>query len=701
MTRPSIRDRLESDAWSRYPEHSRRIAAHRSTRPRYEKEDPADRVLLIIAALLVLFLIVRMETAYGSEDPFWGIEFSGGDHAAQTVALDTAIEAEVTGLVARVEITQRFRNGDNAWAEAVYRYPLPEGAAVDRLIVEVGGRVLEGEIREKEQARREYGKAVAEGKVASLVEQQRANLFETRLANIAPGEEILITIGFLANIDFRDGAFSLKIPMTATPRWEPGAPASAPEQHFTEAGHSNGHRLALEVMLKTAAPLSRLESRYHDVEIQTGADGYRILLNDPGARTDRVFELSWSPEFTADTGASLMTWDGGDAVYALLMLTPPLEDAIEPSHREVVFIIDTSGSMQGEPLTQAVAALAQGLELLQPDDRFNLVEFNSGFHALFDESVPAMPWRLEQAVEFLEGLEADGGTNMAPALDFAMGLPAWPKLLRQIVFITDGSVGNEGELLLGIGEKLGESRLFTVSIGGAPNEWFMRKAAAVGRGIHTHIGRLADVESRMAALWTRIQTPAVQNLDVDWGMQADSYPEVIPDLYAGEPLWLTARLPLEPREVTVSGEIGGRPWESGTMTSAIEGGEGIGALWARSRIESLEDSRIFGVDAETVRSEVIDTALAFGLISRYTSLVAVDRTPSRPQSEALETADVPSLLPAGSRFAAGFSQTATGWPAQVALSLLSLLVVFAMLLHTPPKRTRRGQSEKNPGGAES
>jgi Ca-activated chloride channel family protein len=209
---------------------------------------------------------------------------------------------------------------------------------------------------------------------------------------------------------------------------------------------------------------------------------------------------------------------------------------------------------------------------------------------------------------------------------------------------------------------------------------------------------MEDVKARIASLWTRIETPAVQNLDVEWGMDAEFYPEVIPDLYAGEPLWLYARLPHEPRDVTVSGEIDGGYWDTRARLAPGGGGENIASLWARNRIEALEDSRIFGIDADEVRQQVVATALEFGLVTRYTSLVAVDRTPSRPVHEDLAQSDVPSLLPAGSNFVMGFSQTATGWPAQLALSLLSLFVVLAMLLHTPPKRERRttGSKTENP-----
>ena len=688
---PSIRDRLESEAWHHYPDTARRIAEKGQRKPQRRALCWEDRILLIISALLLLALVLRVETVRAEGVEFWGIEYSTGSQSLEAMALDTEINAEIMGLVARIDVTQWFENTGNDWAEAVYRFPLPEGAAVDRLRVEAGGRILEGEIREREEAKKEYSKALAEGKVASLVEQQRANQFQTRLANIGAGETIKVSISFLARVEFRDGVFALQIPMTFTPRWMPREGGAGRPHRLVSADGRKDHFLMMDIMLRPGMDLARLESRYHDIDIRPEADGYRLFLADPDTRSDRVFELNWAPDFGSSPESTLMSWDGGDAIYALLLLAPPLAEAIEPQPREVVFVIDTSGSMEGASIEQARSALVQGLAHLGPEDHFNLIEFNSDARALFDESLPAMPWQLEKAVDFIADLKANGGTNMAPALEQAMRLPERPGLLRQVVFITDGSVGNERELLVQIGEHLGASRLFTVSIGSAPNDWFMRKAAAVGRGSHTRVGQLDEVAERMAALWTRIENPAVQNVCVDWGMEAEFYPELIPDLYAGEPLWLYARLPHEPRDVIVCGELEGRYWETRARLLPGGGGESISTLWARNKVEALEDGRMFGANADLVREQVVDLALAFGLLTRYTSLVAVDRTPVRATDERIETRDIPNLLPAGSAFVAGFTQTATGWKTQLALSLVSFLLVLAMLLHTPPspRRDRR------------
>jgi Ca-activated chloride channel family protein len=258
-------------------------------------------------------------------------------------------------------------------------------------------------------------------------------------------------------------------------------------------------------------------------------------------------------------------------------------------------------------------------------------------------------------------------------------------LIRQVVFITDGAVGNESELLQKVAQDLGNSRMFTVAIGHAPNSWFMRKAAEIGRGSFIHIGKPEEVEERMSALWARIRLPALTNLCVEWGDNAEYFPEVIPDLYAGEPLWLIARLPAEPTMIGLCGELDGAAWNlniNGWDAAAGDtGGDNLAKLWARNKIEALEDGLMFGADRELTQLEITDVALDYGLISRYTSLIAVDKTPRRDRSGMLASTEIPGLLPAGSAaHLAGFPSTATGWLAQLLLSLFVLVLSTCMLV---------------------
>ncbi|MDX1381349.1 MAG: hypothetical protein R3233_09520, partial [Xanthomonadales bacterium] len=242
---------------------------------------------------------------------------------------------------------------------------------------------------------------------------------------------------------------------------------------------------------------------------------------------------------------------------------------------------------------------------------------------------------------------------------------------------------------------LGESRLFTVGIGAAPNAWFMRRAAEIGRGSFTQVGRADEVAERVGALWRRIRTPALRDLCVDWGVPAETYPEIIPDLYAGQPLWVTAKLDRAPGQVSLCGELDGRDWQMAVSPLASMGSETLAALWARRKLDSLEEQLMFGVDPAVVREESVAVALAFGLLTRYTNLVAVDRTPRRHDA-ALTSGRVPGLLPAGAPGSTAFATTATGWLPRLLAALAVFSVAAVLLLYGGARLPT--QRSASPGG---
>ncbi|MEM1412959.1 MAG: marine proteobacterial sortase target protein [Pseudomonadota bacterium] len=706
---PTILQRLERTSQRRNPELHRKPAPPTPTRMRWQ-----DRLLITLTGILsALLLLVAQRAEAQGIDP-WGLTFEAGNTRFHQLALDTSLHAEVTGLLARIHVVQRFRNDSEDWAEGTYRFPLPDGAAVDRLFIRVGARVLEGEIRERESAERVYRQARDEGRAAGLVSQERANQFSTRMANIGPGDTVDVMIGYLVKVDYRDGAFHLRLPMTFTARHggepQPGTERPAPQPQLAALGPlaslasvagNASHRLELKIDLDAGVPLANVESLHHDVDIQPAEDGYTVRLVDPDDRMDRAFELRWAPEYGAQPQASLTTFNDGEDIYAQLMLVPPRSEALVPLAREVIFVVDTSGSMEGASLAQARDALAEGLDALTDGDRFNLLQFNSETEVLFPEPVAVNADRLGEAFQWLDRLSADGGTNMGPALEAALARPNSPNhdnvdarhdLLRQVVFITDGAVGNEQGLLKAIADQLGESRLFTIAIGSAPNAWFMRKAAEIGRGHYTFIGRPEDVADTMSALWQHLRLPAVSDVCVDWGMRAETYPEIVPDLYAGQPLWVVARLPREPDQVEICGTLNGDPWIVDAWPRVTPGPDLLSTLWAKHKVDALQESTLFGAEPAWVRAEVTRVALDHELLTPYTSLVAVDRQPSRPDDAALAAGEIPGLLPAGSTGAA-FPATATGWKTQLSLSLLVLAISTYLFLRpfapVPLLRRRR------------
>jgi Ca-activated chloride channel family protein len=628
------------------------------------------------------------------------IRMSSGYRVA--TRMNTDIELMASGLVARVSVRQSFRNDGPDWVEGVYVFPLPDDAAVDRLRMHTGERFVEGEIREKERAQEEYEEAKREGRRASLVDQQRANLFTTSVANIGPGEEVTIEIEYLQNLKFEEGMFSLRFPLTLTPRFIPGAPLpsrkgsgwSPDTTRVTDASlitppvvtESGDHRLTLRATIDAGAPLEIVASRYHPIDVRLVDGSYRVSLMDETAPLDHDLELLWRPVPDAAPRAMVFSETLKGVPYVLLMLLPPNEDLRESAvmPRELIFIIDTSGSMHGTSIDQAKRALTLALDGLKPADRFNIIQFNSITHSLFAGSVAADPVRLRTAKSYVRHLKANGGTNMRPALEKALHAPSGETHLRQIVFITDGSVGNERELFKLIEQDLDSARLFTVGIGSAPNGWFMRKAAEAGRGSYSFISAPHEIDEKMERLVHKLEKPQITDIDVQWpdGIEPVSYPEVIPDLYVGEPVVVKARLAIRPRQgdfVRISGSSAGGDWGGELSLAPPSDNPGVAALWARARLDQLFDDERRGADPDAIRTAIVATALEHHLVSKYTSLVAVDKTAVRPMSQDLEQEQVPNLLPYGQSQQAifGFPATATNAPLQ---RLVGIACLFAALL---------------------
>jgi len=642
-----------------------------------------DKYLLVLAAILLSLLLLASTTA--KADEAWGMQFSEGDQLVDAVALSTSIEIEVIGSQARVEVLQSFHNQSDQWVEASYRFPLPDEAAVDQLKIEVGGRVLVGEIQEKQLAEKIYQQAKQNGQTTSLVRQEKDHQFHTKLANIGPGEVIKVKIGFLQPVLLADGQFRLRLPMTFTPSYNPstllsGANLSSPSTDSTDS-KAYGQELMVSINLLTDFELAELNSSYHAINVHETRQGYFIILENDSQSghlqyADRDFELVWRLQPQDEPLASVLTWEDDDGFYAQLQLVPPATDFLDERPREVIFIIDTSGSMAGVPMHQARQALTVGLDQLRAEDRFNIIRFSSDAKSLFTEPQTATQSNLASARTEVSQLDADGGTNIQPALELALSNVSTDHYLQQIIFITDGAVGNESEIYQYLHEQLEDTRLFTVAIGAAPNSWFMRKAAEVGRGSYTHIGKLEEITERMVLLWQRISKPALEDVCIDWGQHAESYPAVIPDLYAGDSLFVTARLNSPITEVTVCGQLNGQGWEYTQPLPKQHANADIARLWARKKIATINDNQLLGLPFNEVREQILDVALQYGLLSRFTALVAVDPEPARSAAENLSRSEVASLQPKTMQLQ--LAQGSLGWQLQLLLGVIALLVSAGM-----------------------
>jgi Ca-activated chloride channel family protein len=608
----------------------------------------------------------------------------------------TEVDIEVRGLVVEAVVRQRFSNPADEWMEGVYVFPLPQNAAVHAMRLEIGDRIIEGQIREREAARRVYEKAKTAGRKTSLVEQERPNIFTTSVANIGPGEEVAVRISYQQVLEYDSGRFELRFPMVVGPRYIPGAATPSTSggsgwafdtDHVPDASRitppvlhpSRGpiNPVSLTVTLDPGLPLERLHCPSHAAQISKMPDDiHRIALDMVPA--DRDFVLEWAPARGSEPRAAIFTEELDGAFYVLAMLMPPDDAFTETARlpREVIFVIDTSGSMGGTSIIQAREALMLALEHLAPEDYFNVIAFDSNFSKLHRESVPAMPAAVDEAIDWVAGLQADGGTEMMGPLLAALEDTGEHTPLRQVVFITDGCVGNEDALFAAIHEELGRSRLFTVGIGSAPNSHFMERAASVGRGDFTHVGTPSEVSLRMGEFFAKLENPVLADIELQWpDPDAETWPEQVPDLYAGRPVVVTARLGTIHGELAATGIRANHSWDVRSPLSVGAVRAGVNRLWARRKIASIIDQLARGVPEDQVRPQVVELALGHHLVSRYTSLVAVDVTPTRPLDEKMRTGAVQTNLPAGWKYEKVFATLPKGGTASRLYLLTAILAV--------------------------
>jgi len=563
---------------------------------------------------------------------------------AITPAVKSEVSISVVGPIVRTTVKQTFHNTTGRCVEGMYVYPLPELSAVDTLKMTIGSRVIVGEIREREQARKEFEQAKSEGRKAALVEQQRPNVFTTSVSSVMPDEDAVIEIAYQEMARYENGEYRLRFPMVVAPRYTPEhSPAVAKLPSTPSSSNNNGGTIALSVDLQPGYSVRNIVSA--QAKPQTlGNRHYRVTADSATLTSGQDFELTWQPDLGADPEATVLTEKLGEETYALLMVTPPARSPVRLP-RETIFIIDSSGSMEGASMQQAKAALLLAVDELKPGDKFNIVDFDSTARTLFDDSRFADASSLVDAKKFVDTITADGGTEMLSALKLAMPeKPSTPAgTVRQVIFMTDGQVSNEQELFSFIHSRLGESRLFTVGIGAAPNSHFMRNAARFGRGTFTYIGDVQQVQERMSELFAKLDAPVMTSIEVHSSdATAESWPDRVPDLYRGEPLVIAMRVHDANAKIMLHGSIGNEAWSKELTLPPAGSSEGIARLWGREKIESLMDHFSDGSDPNGVEAAVIGVALQHHLVSQYTSLVAIDQTP-----QGLNATCKAEMLPSG------------------------------------------------------
>lgn len=673
------------------------------------------RMIIVVAIILQSSTLAARSESFSRENSSRGELWlkNENNEVSSCLVLKTDVSFKISGLIARAVVKQTFENTSNEWMEGIYVFPLPENAAVDHLRMRVGERQIEGQIKERHEAKKVYLKAKHSGKKASLVEQQRPNIFTASVANIEPGGTIEIEIEYQHQLDYVDQSVSMRFPLVVAPRYIPGlsrevtetisinqgfgwandtdqvpdaSRITPPVRNHNDAGENN---VSMSIRLKPGFTVEEIKSHYHPVDIiEENPGDFVISLKDGAIPANRDFLLVWKAKAGNAPQAAAFVEQRNDDQYSLLMLVPPkINDRVELQPlKEVVFVIDTSGSMYGESIKQAKNALRIGLRRLDARDTFNIIEFNSDTRKLFTNSRRADQDAINKGLNFIDGLDAEGGTEMLPALELALSGETDGLRLRQLIFLTDGAIGNEREMFSLIDDRLGHNRLFTVGIGSAPNSYFMRKAAQFGRGTFTYIGDVSEVQKKLTDLFTKIESPLLTDIKLNFsesGFDAEIYPSEVPDLYENEPLLVSVRSPSMADKLIVTEMRGAFPWKTEIAIDVGANDTGVAAVWARSKIGQLMDDRI-KVDEPSSKQLIKDTIIAIALdhylVTRFSSLVAVDVTPARLPKQMFRSLPVKSELPKDWNYEKVFGVPQTATPGKFHLLLASWLFALSWIV---------------------
>lgn len=581
----------------------------------------------------------------------------------------TDVRASVSGYIGMVEVTQQFHNPYDSKIEAVYVFPLPHNAAVNEFVMEIGERRIRGIIRDREEATQLYESAKRQGYVASLLTEERPNIFTQSVANIEPGKAIGVNIKYFHTLAYVDGWYEFVFPMVVGPRFNPpglrdgigtvargasGVSGQRTEVSYLKPGERTGHNLSLRLEVNAGVPIEEFECRTHAVTDEISSRERLTVVLDP---SDGVPNRDFVLRYRVAGGrikSSLLTHQDERGGYFTLMVFPPSEvGTLTRQPVELVFVLDCSGSMYGRPLAQAKAAIEHGLGLLQPGDSFQLINFSVRASQLGAKPLEANPANVRRGLAYLGALNSEGGTMMIEGIKAALDFPHDPERLRFVCFLTDGYIGNEAEILGEIHKRLGASRIFSFGVGSAVNRYLLDHMAKLGRGAVAYLSHEDDAAQVMDQFFARISRPALTDIELDWGGMrvTEVFPRHVPDLFVGRPVILTGRCAADRGStVRVSGMVGGHrvQFTVPAMSDNPVSHKGLPSVWARMKIADLSDESTHSPHPG-IFDEIKRVALDYGLMSPFTAFVAVDSTRRTEGSEGT-TVPVSVPVPEGVRY---------------------------------------------------
>lgn len=582
----------------------------------------------------------------------------------------TDVKGQISGYIATVEVTQQFENPYSEKIEAVYVFPLPQNAAVNEFIMVIGERKIRGIIRERQEAEQIYAEARRQGYVASLLTQERPNIFTQKVANIEPGKAIDVNIKYFNTLAYADGWYEFVFPMVVGPRFNPpgstdgvgavgrgkmGISGQKTEVQYLRPDERSGHDIALAVDIDAGVEIEEVSCATHATQKTSDApQKAHVQISPLDTIPNKDFVLRYKVAGKTVKSALVTHTDERGGFFTLMLYPPDDLKTLQRSPMEMVFVLDCSGSMNGQPIARAKDAVKRALRKLGPDDTFQVIRFSQSASQFGSQPVPATPENVRKAIAYVDDLKGSGGTMMIEGIKAALEFPHDERRFRLVSFLTDGYIGNEVEILEAIHDRLGDSRIFSFGVGSSVNRYLLDRMAKLGKGAVAYIGPNDSNSEIVDLFYDRISHPALTNVTIDWGSLKveDVYPSRIPDLFVGRPVTVTGRFAgRQNTTVRVQGKVGSYDKELAIPVRLADEASthpGIACVWARRKIEELAARKTYD-DSPSLPGEIQRVALEYSLMSEYTAFIAVDSTHQTAGDHGVTIA-VPVPVPDGVRY---------------------------------------------------
>lgn len=623
----------------------------------------------LLALLLLVALSVGATKAQTNNDDKTGSPYFkvlGEATVDGLPLLHTGVDVNVTGVIADVTVTQVYKNEGKVPLEAVYVFPASTRAAIYGLEMDVAGKKITATIKEREQARKDYEAAKNQGKSATLLEQERPNVFTMNVANILPGEAIHVTLHYTEMLIPTDGVYEFVYPTVVGPRYHNSPPLTASTQTYIPAnnwidnpylkeGETSPSTFDIKARINAGMPIAKASVNTHQVNVSyKGKDQVFVGLKPEecnGGNRDFILQYRLKGD-QINTGVLL--FPGEKENFFMAMIQPP--KSVTPDKmpgREYIFVVDISGSMNGFPIETSKKLLKELIGSLKPTDMFNVLTFAGSSGIMHPTSVPANKENISKAISTIENYQGGGGTELLPALEKGLNLPKHDGYSRSFVIATDGYITVEKEAFDLMRDKLGDANFFTFGIGSSVNRFLLEGMARVGKGETFVITNPNEAAMYADKFKKYVESPALTNIKVNYGTLTayDVEPTAIPDVLADRPIIVVGKYKGAPTgKITVTGVSGNGKYttEIDLATASISpSNSALKYLWARTRIQMLDDYNTlgFGNDKESIKKEVTDLGLNYNLMTAYTSFIAIDervRTDGNPT-----TVNQPLSLPDG------------------------------------------------------